>query len=268
MHSFLTDIIRTSRDICREGWAEANGGNITVRLDETQLSDRAVFHPDAPWKHLDISVPSLAGEYFLVTASGSQMRNIADYPSRDCGVLELSDDGAAYRVVWGLEDGGRPTSEFFAHLLSHAIRKEHSGGVERVILHTHPATLIALTHTRELDSRSLTRLLWGMHTEGVCLFPGGVAYLPYALPGSQEIARLTCDAFQSHSMVLWEFHGIFASGASLDQVFGMVQAAEKAAKVYQLSCTMGGMNQALSDRDIQSIADSLHITPIPGILSL
>ena len=74
------------------------------------------------------------------------------------------------------------------------MRKEKSGGKERVILHTHPVTLAAMCHALELDSRKLTHLLWSMHPEGVCLFPGGIAYLPFAIPGSEEISRQTCQA--------------------------------------------------------------------------
>ena len=62
---------------------------------------------------------------------------------------------------------------------SHAVRKEKSGGKERVILHTHPVTLAAMCHALELDSRKLTHLLWSMHPEGVCLFPGGIASVSY-----------------------------------------------------------------------------------------
>ena len=266
MESFLFDLVRTSQDIARAGWAEANAGNISLRLGPEELTDRSLFSQNGPWQPLDIPTPSLGGEFFLVTAKGCQIRNIATFHRRDCGVLELNQAGDHYRVVWGLE-GTVPTSEFFAHLLSHAVRKEYSGGAERAILHTHPVTLVALCHAMELDTVSLTRLLWSMHTEGVCLFPGGVAYLPLAMPGSQEISRMTCKAFETHSMVLWEYHGIFASGTDLDHAFGMVQAAEKAAQIYQSACMLGGVRRALSDREIQAIADNFGLTVTPGILN-
>jgi rhamnulose-1-phosphate aldolase len=267
MESFLFDLVRTSRDIAHAGWAEANAGNISVRLGPAELKDRELFSQDGPWVPLAIPTPSLGGEFFLVTAKGCQIRNIADFPRRDCGVLELNPAGDCYRVVWGLE-GTVPTSEFFAHLLSHAVRKERSGGAERAILHTHPVTVVALCHAMELDTVSLTRLLWSMHPEGVCLFHGGIAYLPLAMPGSQEISRMTCKAFENHSMVLWEYHGIFASGTNLDHAFGMVQAAEKTALIYQSACMMGGVRRALSDRQIQTIADNFGLSVTPGILNL
>lgn len=264
---FLDDLFRTTNDMAREGWAEANAGNITVRLTEEQLAEFSPLREDGAWLPLAIPVPSLAGECFLVTAKGCQIRNIAHYPRRDCGVIRLNGDGTAYRVVWGLE-GTVPTSEFFAHLLSHAVRKEKSGGAERVLLHTHPVTLVALCHRMAPDSKALTKLLWSMHPEGVCLFPGGVAYVPFAVSGTEELSRLTCHAFETYSMVLWEYHGIFASGTTLDHAFGLVQSAEKCAKIYQAACAMGGVTRALDDAAIRAAADTFHLHPVDGVLDV
>lgn len=262
--AFLQNLFRIAEALSQAGWAEANAGNISIRLRrEESPTDPA----SGPWQPLSIAIPALAGEQFLVTAKGCQIRNIPHFPRRDCGVLELNGDGTAYRVVWGLERSV-PTSEFFAHLLSHAVRKERSGGTERVILHTHPVTLVALCHVMELDSAKLTRLLWSMHPEGVALFPGGIAYLPFALPGSREISAMTCEAFQKFSMVLWEYHGVFASGRDLDHAFGMVQAAEKCANIYKTARALGGVTRTLRDDDIAAIAGFLGLTPAPGILHL
>ena len=262
---FLDDLFHTTDDMAREGWAEANAGNITARLTEAQLSEFTPLREDAPWLPLAIPVPTLGGECFLVTAKGCQIRNISRCPRRDCGVIRLSGDGAAYRLLWGLE-GTQPTSEFFAHLLSHAVRKETSGGAERVLLHTHPAALVALCHRMAPDSKALTKLLWSMHPEGVCLFPGGVAYVPFAISGTEELSRLTCHAFETYAMVLWEYHGIFASADTMDGAFGMVQAAEKAARIYQTACALGGVRRVLPDDAIAAVAASLRLPPVAGIL--
>jgi len=265
MYSFLSDIGPICTEIYRNGWAEANAGNITLRLNDAELADRAAFRAVGAWETLGVPVPALGGEYFLVTASGCHLRRVEADPVRTCGVVRISDDGARFRVVWGLEDS-MPTSEFSSHLLAHAVRGRVSGGAERVILHTHPPALIALGHARELDTRSLTLLLWSMHQEGVCLFPGGVAYLPFQISGGSEIAESTCRAFERHGMVMWEYHGIFASGTSLDHAFGMVQAAEKAAQIYRDACAMGGVRRALSADAIRAVADNFGFVPAPGIL--
>lgn len=264
---FLQELFYTTDDMAREGWDEANAGNITVRLTEEQRAEFTDCREDRPWLPLSIPVPTLGGESFLVTARGCQIRNISRHPQRDCGVIALNGDGTAYRVVWGLE-GTEPTSEFFAHLLSHAVRKEKSGGTERVILHTHPATLVALSHHMAPDSKALTKLLWSMHPEGVCLFPNGMAFVPFAIPGSEAISRLTCDAFETYSMVLWEYHGVFSSGTTLDHAFGLVQGAEKCAKIYLAARSMGGTLRALDDASIAAVANHFHIHPADGILDV
>ena len=262
--AFLQNLFRIADELSRAGWAEANAGNISVRLRPEEYP--ACSAPGS-WTPLDGAVPSLGGEQFLVTAKGCHIRNLPHFPRRDCGVLELNEDGTAWRVVWGLE-GTVPTSEFRAHLLSHAVRKERSGGAERVILHTHPVTLVALCHAMELDTVKLTQLLWSMHPEGVALFPGGMAYLPFALSGSREISDMTCAAFQYYSMVLWEYHGVFASGRDLDHAFGMIQAAEKCANIYKAACAMGGVTRTLPDSSIAAMASFLNLTPAPGILNV
>lgn len=50
----------------------------------------------------------MGGAYFLVTGTGNYMRNVASDPSRNIGIVELSAAGDAYRIVWGLDDGGAP----------------------------------------------------------------------------------------------------------------------------------------------------------------
>lgn len=265
MYSFLTDITAVAPEIYRNGWAEANAGNISLRLNKAELEDHAVFRETAPWRPLSVSVPEIAGEYFLVTASGCHLRRIADDPEHTCGVVRIGDDGESYQIVWGLQ-GGEPTSEFASHLLAHVVRRRVSGGEERAILHTHPTALIALCHVREFDTRSLTRLLWSMHQEGVCLSSGGVAYLPFQISGGDAIAEATCRAFETHGMVMWEYHGILASGTSLDHAFGMVQSAEKAALIYRDACCMGGMRRALDLESIRAVAENFHLAPAPDVL--
>lgn len=263
MESFLTEIIRIAQAVSDQGWAEANAGNISVRLDEKQLADRHKLADVGPKQTLEVPVPTLDGAYFLVTAAGCHLRNIPVDPAGTCGVVRITDGGHAYQVLWGFQSGGRPTSEFFAHLLSHAVRKPHG---ERALIHSHPTTLMGLCHTRQLSTQSLTRLLWSMHPEGVCLFPDGIAYTPFMVAGTLPLANATCAAFEESGMVLWDFHGVFSSGRDLDHAYGKVQAAEKAAKIYQAACLMGGCHRVLSAEDIRAVSDSLGIHPLPGVL--
>ena len=37
-------------------------------------------------------------------------------------MIELDDKGENYRIVWGLVNGGRPTSELPSHLMNHEVK--------------------------------------------------------------------------------------------------------------------------------------------------
>ena len=98
---YFDELFLVTDELARAGWAEANAGNLSVRLPDEALAELPLSAGGA-WTPLARPVPSLAGEHFLVTARGCRMRLVSRHPRRDCGVLELSGDGAAWRVCWGL----------------------------------------------------------------------------------------------------------------------------------------------------------------------
>jgi hypothetical protein len=44
-----------------------------------------------------------------------------------------------------------------------------------------------------LNTKSLTRLLWQSHAECIVVFPQGVEFLPWVMAGSMELGRATAD---------------------------------------------------------------------------
>ena len=68
-------------------------------------------------------MPYLAGEYFLVTGSGKYFRNVILKPEDSICMIELDEKGENYRIVWGLVNGGRPTSELPSHLMNLEVKK-------------------------------------------------------------------------------------------------------------------------------------------------
>ncbi len=44
---------------------------------------------------------------------------------------------------------------------------------------------------------------------------------------TDEIGQATAQEMQKHSLVLWPFHGVFGSGSTLDETFGLIDTAEK-----------------------------------------
>lgn len=272
MPAILQAFMRTCGDLTWKGWAERNAGNVSVRLtsDEVESFGDTLRKSgaDEAWQPLPRQIPELAGETFLVTGTGRYLRNVPVAPAENCGLLRLDDVGGRYQLIWGFENGAKPTSELSAHLSAHAMRKQVSGNRDRVVLHTHPTNLIALCFTREFDSRSLTRLLWEMHAECIFVFPEGIGYLPWMMAGSEPIADATAGLFADRSMVVWEYHGVFASGADLDDAYGLIDTAEKAAGIYLAACQAGGIIRKPSDRILAAIAANFGKTPVSGVLDV
>lgn len=250
--------------MCQDGWElgyhERNGGNASYRLAPDDLHAARSFFYDAPssWVGMGVSVPEMAGEFLLVTGSGKFLRNVKDDPVSNAGIVEIGPAGDAWRIVWGLKDGARPTSEIGAHVAAQGVRKQVTGGAARVLYHAHPNALIACTALVPADARTLSRLLWSCVTESVIAFPGGVGALPWKVPGSADLASATADVMRAFDACVWQLHGVFASGATFDEAFGLVNAIDKAADVYlRARAAQGGAANlpfSISDGDLRATA--------------
>jgi rhamnulose-1-phosphate aldolase len=264
---FLQEIIKISGDIWEKGWAERNAGNISVRLKTEEIPTQGVLNLDTAWENLGCSIPEIGNEFFLVSGTGKFIRNIQIAPEKSLGVLQLNETGSQYRIVWGYSDGGRPTSELMAHLQAHAIKKVITNGANRAIIHTHPTNLIALTYALEIDTCSITRLLWEMHAECIVVFPEGIEFLPWMMAGSNKIADATAEAFKKRNLVIWQYHGIFGAGLDLDTAFGLIDTAEKAAEIFIKIASVGGIKNKLPLEKIYSIARNFGAEPAADIVA-
>ena len=228
---FLVEMVRTATNMYNHGWDERNGGNISALLDEDQVAEyldvNAVIR-DIP---TGFEAPALDGKYFLVTGTGKYFKNVQYDPADNLGLVRLTDGGKNARLLWGFTGGGRFTSEFPAHMMSHAARLS-ADPANRVVMHCHPANLLAMTYVHDLDSRAFTRTLWQMCTECIVVFPDGVNVLPWMLCGTNEIGEATAEKMKTARLVVWSQHGIYGAGKDLDETFGLIETAEKAAEIY------------------------------------
>ena len=228
---FLIEMVRTTTNMYQHGWDERNGGNISVLLDEADVAEyldvNAVIR-DIP---TGFEAPALNGKYFLVTGTGKYFKNVQVDPACNLGLVRLTDDGKNAQLLWGFSDGGKFTSEFPAHMMSHAARLAVDPD-NRVVMHCHPANLLAMTYVHDLDSRAFTRTLWQMCTECIVVFPDGVNVLPWMLCGTTEIGQATAEQMSTARLVVWAQHGIYGAGRDLDETFGLIETAEKAAEIY------------------------------------
>ncbi len=228
---FLVEMIRTTTNMYAHGWDERNGGNISVLLDEADVAEYLDVNNVLRDIPTGFEAPALDGKYFLVTGTGKYFKNVQYDPACNLGLMKLTDGGKTARLLWGFTDGGKFTSEFPAHMMSHAARLAVNPD-NRIVMHCHPANLLAMTYVHDLDSRAFTRTLWQMCTECIVVFPDGVNVLPWMLCGTTEIGQATAEQMGTARLVVWAQHGIYGAGKDLDETFGLIETAEKAAEIY------------------------------------
>jgi rhamnulose-1-phosphate aldolase len=257
---FVSEYIRLTEDAYKKGWHERNGGNLSYRIKSEEVAlIRAKLKPAVEFIPIGISVPNLAGEYFLVTGSGKYMRNVALSPEDNLAIVQIDEIGENYSIVWGLEQGGQPTSELHTHMMNHSIKKELSDGEYRVIYHGHPPNAIALTFVLPLEDRVFTRTLWEMMTECPVIFPKGVGVVPWMVPGGKEIAAATGKLMKKYDVAIWAHHGVFCAGPDFESTFGLMETIEKAAEIYVKVQTLGGVKQTIPVQGFRDLARDFNI---------
>lgn len=258
---FVQGFIRMADDGYRQGWHERNGGNLTYRIKPEEVEGiKSEFSDHRPYVNLGVKAENLAGEYFIATGSGKFFRNVVLAPQDNLCIVQIDEQGERYRIVWGLEKGGVPTSEFPSHFMNHSVKKAHTGGVHRVIYHAHTPSLIALTFILPLEDREFSRVLWTMATECPVVFPDGVGVVPWMVPGGSKIALATCELMQKYDVAVWAHHGMFCSGPDFDITFGLMHTVEKSADIYVRVMSCGqGIRQTISAQNLKDIARDFKV---------
>lgn len=260
----VRDYIRMCNDGWEQGWHERNGGNLTYRMKPEEVAQCRPYFKEQPgeWVKMGVQADNLKGEFFLSTGSGKFFRNVILAPQDNICIAEINEAGDSWRIVWGLEKGGRPTSEFPSHFMNHSVRKAATNGEYRVIYHAHTPNLIALTYLLPLTARDFTRALWQSATECPVVFPGGVGVVPWMVPGGADIAVATSELMKEYDAAVWAHHGLFVSGPDFDITFGLMHTIEKAAQIYvlALSAGQGTIRQTISDENLQAIAREFGVT--------
>lgn len=228
--AFVQGFIRMTEDGWKQGWHERNGGNLSYRIKDEEVEAVKENFVPREWTPIGKEIPSLAGEYFLVTGSGKYFRNVVLDPEANISIIELDEKGENYRILWGMRDGGRPTSELPSHLMNLAALKERDPEI-RVVYHCHPANTVALTFVLPLDDEVFTREIFEMVSECAVVFPEGIGIVPWAVPGSIDIAEKTAEIMKTQDVAIWAAHGAFACGTDFDIAFGLMHTVEKAAEI-------------------------------------
>ena len=259
--NFVDGFIHMCNDGFLQGWHERNGGNLSYRLksDEVELIKDSLNFTNE-FEKIGAKVPNLANEFFLVTGSGKYFRNVIINPEENIAIIQINGTGEEYRVVWGLTEGGRPTSELPSHLMNHSVKKKATKGKHRVIYHCHTTNIIALTFVLPLDSKVFTRELWEMATECPVVFPDGIGVVDWMVPGGKEIAIATAEIMEKYDVAIWAHHGIFCSGEDFDLTFGLADTVEKSAEILvKVLSIRGNKLQTITPNNFKELAKDFNV---------
>lgn len=256
---FLKEMCKTASNMYRLGWDERNGGNISYLLKEEEVAgylnlDNVIRTiPLMGVNEVDFDASPLEGKIFIVTGTGKYFKNVEDDPETNLGIVRIGKGGKEVELLWGFKDGGRPTSEFPAHMMSHMARLSVDPE-NRVVMHSHPTNTLAMNFVHELDEKKFTHTLWEMCTECIVVFPEGVGVLPWMLCGTTEIGVATAKKMKEFRLVVWAMHGIYGAGKTLDETFGLIETVEKAAQVYMLTAHLPRIN-TIKDEDMLKLLE-------------
>ncbi len=246
-------VAETAGYLWQKGWAERNGGNITVNITEHVDEKMRGMVPITSPVAIGLTLPNLKGCWFYCKGTNKRMRDLARRPMENGSIIRITDDCAHYEIV--ADNPVKPTSELPSHLAVHnyLIGK---GSNYKASLHTHPIELVAMSHNNEfLKKDVLTNILWSMIPETKAFCPRGLGIVPYMLPSSNELAEATIKAIDDdYDVVLWEKHGVFAVGDDVMEAFDMIDTLDKSAIIYMDARCMGFVPDGMSQEQMHEIS--------------
>ena len=251
---WLKEAMETCHYFWQAGWGEFHAGNLSCLLDEKDIKkfdDDFTIERTIP---ITFSTHGLAERIFLVTRSGAVFRKILRKPEEDFGLIRVKEDHL--EVLWGFEGDRYPTSELSTHLQCHSKRLAANAN-NRLVMHCHPTNTIAMTFDHELVERTFTETLWRLNSECVLVFPDGIGLLPWMVCGDGSIGEETAKKMQEHRIVIWPYHGMFASGEEFDEVIGLIETIEKNAQIYLM--TKNAVDQGIKPDQVKELARAFGV---------
>ena len=257
LKAVIDEIAEVTGYLWQKGWAERNGGNITVNITEYVDDEIASLPAIAPKKEIGKVLPNLKGKYFYAKGTGKRMRDLARRPMQNGSVIRICDDCASYEII--ADEPVVPTSELPSHLALQDYLLS-TGSCYKATLHTHPIELVAMSHIRRfLKGDEMTRVLWSMIPETLAFAPLGIGIVPYAMPGSIELADATLEQIKKHDVVLWEKHGTVAVGTDIMDAFDQTDVLCKAANIYMCARNMGSEPDGMTDKEMEDIQVTFNL---------
>lgn len=127
---------------------------------------------------------------------------------------------------------GTPSSERLMHLEVFRNCPE-----VKAIVHAHPPTAIAWSIARpdlkKLPSECLSEVI---------LATGDIPFVPYARPGTQQMADVLKPYLPQHKALILKNHGALAWGADLDEAYRGMERIEHSAQILMKAQQLGGLH--------------------------
>jgi rhamnulose-1-phosphate aldolase len=241
--------------------SEGAAGNISVYIG-WPVDPRRRF-PLVETVPLPQAVPELAGKLFLVTGSGRRLREVIKDPPANLACLVVDPGGltgqqytSPRRLFTNL------TSEFNTHLAVHYDQVTQTGTNFHVVIHAQPPHLTYLSHvTRYQDTDFLNKHILRWEPELIVQLPQGIGYVPFCVPGSQDMMEHTLVSLREHNVALWSKHGVMArSERSVKHAADRIEYAEAGARYEYMNLANHEIGEGLSVEEIRAICQAFSIS--------
>ncbi|MBQ7181522.1 MAG: rhamnulose-1-phosphate aldolase [Bacteroidaceae bacterium] len=257
LRAVIDQVAEVTDYLWQKGWAERNGGNITVNITEHIDEEIRQLPALAGPFQIGKTLPCLKGTCFYAKGTGKRMRDLARQPMQNGAVIRICPDCASYEII--ADEAVMPTSELPSHLeLQNYLLS--TGSAYKATLHTHPIELVAMSHIKRfLRPGEMTRVLWSMIPETLAFAPLGIGIVPYQLPGSLRLAEATLEQIKAHDVVLWEKHGTVAVGLDIMDAFDQTDVLCKAANIYMCARSMGSEPDGMTEEAIREVQEVFNL---------
>jgi len=199
----------------------------------------------------------------VITGSGCRLRSLAHDPERHLGVVLVHDGGMAGTLHYAARGHfTRPTVEFNSHLAVHEDHVRRRGVAFHAIVHAQPLYITMLSNVPEYQhAATLNDRLLRWQAETIVHLAEGIAYLPFMIPGSDELTMANVASLRHHQLVLWAKHGVMArSDESVLAACDRIEYAETAAHYEYLNLAIGGRATGLTDGELSRVVRTFGVT--------
>lgn len=174
----------------------------------------------------------ISDQEILITPAGVAK---AFLKTEDLACMNL--EGAAIR--------GTPSSERLMHLQVY-----QSCPKAKAVVHAHPphaiAWSIARPHWKELPAECLSEVI---------LACGTIPFVPYARPGTSQLAEQIEPYLSAHRAMILSRHGALAWGESLEEALRGMERIEHSSQILAVAQNLGGWT-SLSEEELHFLRES------------